>query len=111
MKTAQSIEHRLNRRITMQLPVTVQFFSDRGKNSARTVTRNLGFGGACIESAALQIQEGTMVHLRLETPSESFLIIDALVVRSDGARAGLMFAYYDNDVFKQLTALLGPGVH
>lgn len=111
MKTAQSMEHRMNMRISMRLPVTIQYFSGSEKNSVRTVTHNISFNGACIENAGLQIQEGAMVHLRLEACSGHSLMIDALVVRSDEEHAGLMFAYYDNGVFNQLSALLGPGIH
>lgn len=111
IKSPRSTENRINMRIAMRLPVSIRFFSGVEKNSARTVTRNISFNGACIESAGLEIQEGAMVHLRLEAGAGGALMIDALVVRNNGQSAGLMFAYYDNDVFNQLHDLLGPGVH
>ena len=110
MKVIRRMEHRMNLRHSVQLPITVHVSPRMDHKGLPMVTRDIAFGGACIESEGVDIVEGTMVRLALEIAPDDPVTIDALVVRSNNREVGLMFAYYSNDVFDRLTELLEPQV-
>lgn len=105
------MEHRMNTRKAMQLPLAIQVLPSLKNNSIYTVTQDIGLNGACIEKRSLDIQKGVMVRLTLKRAPNDSRIIDALVVRIDNRGAGLMFAYYDSNVFDYLADLLEPNIH
>lgn len=108
MKALPRMEHRMNSRLCVRLPVTVQISPRMENTRVCTVTRDVALGGACIENKGLDIQEGAMVRLTLELTPGDRVMIDALVLRSNDQGVGLMFAYYSNEVFDRLAELLEP---
>lgn len=105
---AQKMEHRMNMRMPVSLSARVYYPDRGGHGSFQTVTRDLGFGGAFIEAGESSPAKGSIVRLALATAAEDPVTIDALVLRSETGGFGVMFAYYGDDVFKQLTSVLEP---
>lgn len=105
---AQKMEHRMNIRMPVSLSARVYYPDKGGYGSFRAVTRDLSFGGAFIEAGEISPVKGSIVRLALATAAEDPVTIDALVLRSEAGGFGAMFAYYGDDVFKQLSSVLGP---
>ncbi len=104
----QKMEHRMNIRMPVSLPARVYYPDKGGHGSFRAVTRDLGFGGAFIEAGENSPAKGSIVRLALTTVPEDPVTIDALVLRSENGGFGVMFAYYSDEVFKQLASVLEP---
>lgn len=105
---AQKMEHRMNIRMPVSLPVTVYYPGRGGHESCRATIRDLGFGGAFIEAGETAPTKGTIVRVAMEKASGNPVVIDALVLRDDANGLGIMFAYYGDDVFQQLASVLQP---
>lgn len=106
--TPQQSVSRVDFRVPARIPASLTFPPRAQAITVQGVTRDIGFGGACIESSDALPQEGMLARLTLEGPRGSPVIIDALVLRSSHNGIGLMFAHYGDDVFRPLVALLQP---
>lgn len=104
----QKMEHRMNIRMPVSMPATVYYPGNGGHESCRAMTRNLGFGGACLEAGETPPSKGTIVRLAMDNAGGDPVVIDALVLRNDAEGLGIMFAYYGDDVFQRLASMLQP---
>ena len=102
------MEHRMNMRIPMYLPVGVNYPVKGGRAGFRAVSRDLSFGGAFIEIGDTAPSTGAIVRLSFQTPLESSITVDALVLRGEADGFSVMFAYYGDEVFRQLTLVMEP---
>lgn len=102
------MERRMNPRRPLRLAATVYYPGEGGGSHIHTVTRDLCYEGAFIETLACAHLQGGIVRVELQTPRYGRIGLDALVLRTGADGVGLMFAYYSTRVFEQLDALLEP---
>lgn len=98
----------MNIRVPVRLQVTVEFPPCTGHDNVHGSTRDIGFGGAFVETTGHVAEEGTLARLILDAGEENRLAVDAAVLRSEDGGIGLMFAYYGDCTFYSLAALLEP---
>lgn len=101
------MERRTYIRKPLHLPAVIRYPCKGRSCSFRTITRDLSFEGAFIDTGDFTLQ-GSIIRMEVEACSAAPLVIDALVVRSDTEGLGLLFAYYSSEVFEQLALLLEP---
>lgn len=109
MARRRSMEHRMNVRVPVRLPVSVSYpCKGDSPRVVDTMTRNLSFDGAHIEHGAVDLERGRLIRLELAVCPHGPITLEALVLRCDADGIGLMFAHYGDAVFEGVAALLEP---